>query len=119
MTKYLITFGAGAMDHVPEAEMLDVAQAARAVCQEALDAGVFVMAGGLKDQPATEVSPSGAVTTGSAPVAVRGITVVDVPSLNDALTWATKLAAACRCPQEVREVASDPELDALLRQVDR
>jgi hypothetical protein len=34
----------------------------------------------------------------------------------EALTWAAKLAAACFCAQEVWELGSDPELDAMLRQ---
>ena len=115
MTKYLITFGAGAMDHIPEGEMPAVADAARAVCQEAVDAGVYVLAAGLVDQPASVVSPGGDVTDGSNPRAVSGITVIDVPTRSDALAWAAKVATACRCAQEVRELASDPELDAMLR----
>ena len=35
MTKYLITFPSDAMDHIPEEEMPDVAEAAHAVCREA------------------------------------------------------------------------------------
>lgn len=115
MTQYLITFVAHAMDHIPEDEMPAVADAARAVCQEAVNAGVLVMAGGLVNGPATVVTPDGTFNEGSMPDAVSGITVVDVPTHSDALTWAAKLAAACRCVQEVREVGSDPELDAMLR----
>ncbi len=59
MTQYLISFGAHAMDHVP-----------------------------------------------------------DVPSREEALRWAAKIAVACRCAQEVREIGADPELDAMLRQAD-
>jgi hypothetical protein len=32
-----------------------------------------------------------------------------VPSRNEALKWAAKIAAACRCAQEVREIMYDPE----------
>jgi RimJ/RimL family protein N-acetyltransferase len=111
MTKYLITFPSGAMDHVPEEEMPEVATAARAVCQEAIAAGVLVLAGGLAEQPASLVTPGGAVTSGPGPDAVSGVRIVDVPSLDEALRWAAKVAAACRCTQEVREVAHDPELE--------
>jgi hypothetical protein len=62
------------------------------------------------------VSPSGTVTEGPNPEAISGITVVDVPTREEALTWASKVAAACRCEQEVREIGSDPELDAMLHE---
>jgi hypothetical protein len=39
-----------------------------------------------------------------------------VPSREEALEWAAKIAVACRCAQEVREIGFDPELDAMLRQ---
>jgi hypothetical protein len=115
MSKYLITFAAGAMDHIPEGEMAAVADAAHAVCQEAIEAGVYVLAGGLVDQPGSVVSPRGDVGEGPNPTAVSGITVIDVPTRGDALAWAAKVAAACRCDQEVREITTDPELDAMLR----
>jgi hypothetical protein len=114
MTKYLITFPSDAVDHIPEGEMPEVARAAHAVCQEAIDAGVYFLAGGLEDQPASLVTPDGKVTNGSKPGVVSGITIVDVPSREEALKWASKVAAACRCTQEVREVGDDPELEAML-----
>ena len=43
MTRYLISFGANAMDHIPEADMPTVAKAAHAVVQEALNVGVYVL----------------------------------------------------------------------------
>jgi hypothetical protein len=113
MVQYLISFPSGAMDQIPEQEMPDVAKAAHAVCQEAIDAGVYVFAGGLQDQPASVVATDGTVTDGPRPDAISGITIVDVPSRQEALKWAAKVAAACRCPQEVREVRLDPELDAM------
>jgi len=47
-----------------------------------------------------------------------GFTLIDVPSREEALQWAARIAVACRCAQEVREVGADPELDAMLRQAD-
>jgi hypothetical protein len=44
--------------------------------------------------------------------------VVEVPSREEALEWAAKIAA-CRCAQEVRAFGPDPELDQMLRQADR
>jgi hypothetical protein len=43
---------------------------------------------------------------------------VDVPSREDALKWAAKIAAACGCTQEVRAIGFDPELEAMLGKVD-
>jgi hypothetical protein len=114
MAKYLISFPNDAMDHIPAEEMADVAKAAKAVCQEAIAAGVFVVGGGLEDQPATIVATDGTVTEGPKPDAVGGFTVLDVPSREEALKWAAKTAVACRCAQEVREIGPDPELDAML-----
>ena len=118
MTRYLISFGAHAMDHIPGEDMPAVAKAAHAVVQEAVNAGVFVCAGGLEDQRASIVAADGTVTDGPYPEAIGGFTLIDVPSREEALQWAAKIAVACRCAQEVREIGADPELDAMLRQAD-
>jgi hypothetical protein len=115
MTQYLITFPSDAMDHISEGAMPEVAKAAHACCQELIDAGVYVIAGGLEDQPASLVASDGAVTDGRRPDVISGVTVVDVPSRAEALRWAAKIAAACRCTQEVRQIGFDPELDEMLR----
>ena len=50
------------------------------------------------------VSTDGTVTDGPESKAyIGGFSVVDVPSRDEALTWAAKIAVACRCAQEVRE----------------
>jgi hypothetical protein len=116
MTRYLILFDAGAMDHIPEEDMPAVGVAAHAVVQEAVDAGVWVFGAGMEDQKASIVATDGTVTDGSYPEAVGGISVVDVSSREEALKWAAKIAAACRCPQEVRELMPDLELAAMLGQ---
>jgi hypothetical protein len=118
MTQYLISFGAHAMDHVPGEDMPAVARAAHAALQEAVNAGVYVSAGGLENQPASIVASSGAVTDGPYPETIGGFALLDVPSREEALQWAAKIAVACRCAQEVREIGADPELDAMLRQAD-
>jgi hypothetical protein len=118
MTQYLISFGAHAMDHIPDEDAPAVARAAHAAVQEVINAGVYVSAGGLENQPASIVATDGAVTDGPYPQAIGGLTIVDVPSREDALQWAAKIAAACRCAQEVRVIGADPELDAMLRQAD-
>jgi hypothetical protein len=95
------------MDHIPREEMPAVGEAAHAVAQEAMNAGVWVFGGGLEQQKASIVAPDGSVADGSYPEAVAGFWVVDVPSREEALTWAAKTAAACRCAQEVREFGAD------------
>src|SRR5580698_5470824 len=115
MTQYLISFGAHAMDHIPDEDAPAVARAAHAAVQEAISAGVYVSAGGLEDQPASIVAADGTVTDGTHPEAIGGFTLVDVPSREEALRWAGRIAIACRCAQEVREIGADPELDAMLR----
>jgi hypothetical protein len=50
MTRYLISFDAHAMDHIPDEDMPAVAEASHAVVYEAMDAGVWVFGGGLEDQ---------------------------------------------------------------------
>ena len=119
MTQYLISFDAHAMDHIPDEDMPAVAKAAHAVVQEAVNAGVLVCAGGLEDQRASIVATDGTVTDGPSPEAIGGFTLIDVHSREEALEWAAKIAVACRCAQEVREIGPDPELAAMLRQADR
>jgi hypothetical protein len=122
MTRYLISFDAGAMDHIPEAEMPAVGQASHAVVQEAVNAGVWVFGAGRESLGASIVATDGTVTDGPYPEtkeAIGGFSVVDVPSREEALAWAAKIAVACRCAQEVRQLLPDPEQDAMLRLADR
>ena len=121
MTRYLISFGAHAMDHIPDEEGPDVAKAAHAVVQEAINAGVWVFGAGREDQGARVVATDGTVTDGPYPETkevIGGFSIIDVPSPEEALVWAAKIAVACRCAQEVRELLPDPELTAMLRQLD-
>jgi hypothetical protein len=122
MTHYVVSFNDGAMDHIPAEEIADVGKAAHAVIQEALNAGVWVFGGGFERQRASVVATDGTVTDGPHPETkevIGGFVVVDVASREEALVWAGKFAAACRCAQEVRELMPDPELDAMLRQANR
>ena len=110
MTRYLISFDDGAMS-IPEEELPDVAEAAHAVVQEAMDAGVWVFGGGLEGPEEMSVmATDGTVTDGppTSKACIGGFIVVDVPSRQEALEWAAKIAAACRCAQEVREFLPDP-----------
>ena len=111
MTRYLISFDDGAMTF-PEEELSDVAEAAHAVVQEAEDSGVWVFGGGLHSrEEVSVVGTDGTVTNGPYPESkayIGGFAVVDVPSREEALKWAAKIAVACRCAQEVREIMPDP-----------
>jgi len=110
MTQYLISFDDGAMTF-PEEELPDVAKAAHEVVEEAQNAGVWVFGGGLESQRASVVATDGTVTDGPYPETkevIGGFAVVDVPSREEALEWAAKIAVACRCVQEVREFLPDP-----------
>jgi hypothetical protein len=108
MARYLISFAAHAMDHLSEEEMPAVADAAHGVTREAMDAGVWVFGGGLEEEPASIVAVDGTVTDGREPEAIGGMCVVDAPSREEALRWAARIAAACRCAQEVRAFGHDP-----------
>ena len=111
MPRYLISFDAHAMDHVPTEDMPAVTDASLAVVQEAIDAGVWVFGGGLESQKASVVATDGTVTDGPHPDAIGGMSIIDVPSREEALEWAAKIAVACRCAQEVREFGADPMVD--------
>jgi hypothetical protein len=118
MTQYLISFNDGAMDHIPAEDWPDVGKASHAVVEEAVRAGVWVFGAGLERQRASVVATDGMVTDGPYPETkevVGGFSVVEVASREEALTWAAKMAVACRCAQEVRELMPDPEYDAMLR----
>ena len=111
MTRYLISFDDGAMTF-PEADLSDVAEAARKVVYEAKDAGVWIFGGGLLSQSASIVTTDGTVTNGPYPetkAVIGGFSIIDVPSREEALAWAAKIAVACRCAQEVREIMDDPD----------
>jgi hypothetical protein len=112
MTRYLISFDNGWMTF-PDEDLPDVAKAALAVVHEAQEAGVWVFGGGLESQQASVVGTDGTVTDGPYPETkevIGGFAIVDVPSRDEALEWAAKIAVACRCAQEVRELLPDPNV---------
>ncbi len=112
MTKYLISFPSAAMV-VPPEELHAVGEAARQVIRDAKAAGVYVFGGGINDEaPPVLVTADGTVRPGTYPQTATiegGYTVLELPSREAAVEWAAKIAAACRCPQELREFGYDPE----------
>jgi hypothetical protein len=122
MTRYLISFDFTAMDHIPEEDFPAVGQAAHAVVQEAIDAGVWVFGGGLEGVRSTVVATDGLVSDGPYPESkevIGGFSIVDVASLEDAQAWAAKIAVGCRCTQSVWQLQDDPEQDEMLRKAAR
>ena len=112
MHRYLISFDDGSMDHIPEADLPAVGEASRAVVREARAAGIWIFGGGVLRQQATIIGTDGTVSLGPVPEAkavVGGFSIIEVPSREEALAWAGRIAKSCRCAQEVREIMFDPE----------
>ena len=110
MTRYLISFDDGAMTF-PEEEGPAVGEAAHAVVRAAQEAGVWIFGGGVEKQRASIVATDGTVTNGPYPATkavIGGFAIIDVPSRDEALQWAAKIAVACRGAQELRELLPDP-----------
>src|SRR5262245_19945357 len=112
MTRYLISFPSDAMGHIPVEELPAVGVAAHAVAQEAMDAGAWVFGGGVaEDGDPVLVAGDGTISAGTYPQTAEfngGFTVIDVPTREEAVEWAAKLATACRCAQELRAFMADP-----------
>lgn len=111
MSKYLISFPSAAMV-VSEEDFAAVVDASHAVIQEAKDAGLYVFGGGIDEDVAPVlVAADGTVTHGTYPQTRElngGFTVLDLPSPAVAREWAAKIAAGCRCAQELRQFGDDP-----------
>ena len=112
MARYLISFDDGTMN-IPEEDLPEVGRAAHDVVRDAQRAGAWIFGGGLHSQQASIVETDGTIKDGPYPetkAVIGGFSIVDVPSREQALEWAAKFAAACRCAQEVREIMPDPEV---------
>ena len=112
MPRYLISFDDGSMDHIPEEDWPTVGEESHAVVREAKQAGVWIFGGGVLRQQASIVATDGSVADGPVPeikAVVGGFSILEVSSREEALAWAAKIATACRCAQEVREIMDDPE----------
>ncbi len=111
MSKYLISFPSKAMD-VPESEMDAVSRDAHAVIEKAKAAGVYVFGGGIDESvPPVLVSGDGSFAPGGyawGPKLDGGFCVLEIPSREEAIAWAARIAKACRCAQELRVFMFDP-----------
>ncbi|MDN4481264.1 transcription initiation protein [Demequina muriae] len=111
MTKFLITFPSVAMAALTEDELAAASADSHTVIEEAKAAGVYVFGGGI-DEGVDPVLVAGdgtvsAETHPGSPV-TGGVLVLELPSRDDAVQWSAKIAAACRCPQELRAFMYDP-----------
>lgn len=74
--------------------------------------GVYVFGGGIDEGvPAVFVSADGSVAEGGYPWAPSldgGFTVLELPSREEAVAWAARVAKAYRCKQELRVFGFDP-----------
>ena len=110
MTKYLISFPSEAM-RLGEEEFARAGVDSRAVIEQAKAAGAYVFGGGINESVnPVLVAADGSVTPDIYPGSNLdgGFTVLELPTRQDAEDWARRIAAACRCPQELREFMYDP-----------
>ncbi len=100
------------MDHL-DGDLDEAGEDAHRVLRDAKAAGVWVTGGGLWSQQANIVGVDGTRRLGDFPetkAVLGGFSIVEVDTLDDALMWAGRIAAACRCAQEVRVLMDDPEV---------
>jgi hypothetical protein len=112
MPRYLISFDDGSMDHIPKEDWPSVGEASHKVVREAKAAGIWIFGGGVQRQQSTIAATDGIITVGPVPetkAVIGGFSIIEVSSHEEALVWAARIAAACRCAQEVREIMFDPE----------
>ncbi len=112
MAKYLISFPSKAMV-VTDSELEAASRDSHAVIEEAKVAGVYVFGGGIDESvPPVLVSHDGTVTDGGypwAPPLNGGFTILELPSREEAVAWAARIAKACRCDQELRVFLFNPQ----------
>ena len=98
MNHYLVSFPSSAMSHIGADDLASVGEAARVVIREAKAAGVYVFGGGI-DEGVTpvRVASDGTIKNGTYPETERlngGFCVLKVPTREEAVAWAAKIAAA-------------------------
>jgi hypothetical protein len=107
MARYLIAFNDGDMTF-PKEELADVVRDVTAVRREAKADGIWVFSAGLESHEVVSVvAPDGTITdcpNSEGKSHLGGFAIVDVSSREEAIEWAARIAAACRCSQEVFEL---------------
>jgi hypothetical protein len=110
MTEYLIFFNQQWVGDHTEEWFSSRGPLAMGVVNEMKEAGVYVFAGGLEEEPERAFhadATSGTLVVSDGPYVetkefLGGLTVVEVPDEETAKMWAGKVAEACGWPQEVR-----------------
>jgi hypothetical protein len=116
MSQYLIAVHNGPHTRSrPAAEMSEIHAAVGAVNEKAMDAGMFVFAGGLHEQSATTtVDPrSGKAEISDGPYLeskeyIGGFWIIEVADLDAALEFSREASLACREVLEVRPFMQEP-----------
>jgi hypothetical protein len=112
MTQYAIYFHQQWVGDHPAEWFQGRVEPSRAVVAEMEAAGVLVFAGGLVEDMSQAFSAddtSGTVVVSDGPYTetteyLGGITIIEVPTIEEAKEWAAKVAVGCGWPQEVRVV---------------
>ena len=98
---------------VPDGAWEAVVRDSHAVIAEAKAAGVYVFGGGIDEGvPPVLVSADGTVAIGGypwAPTLNGGYLVFELPSRDEAIAWAARIAKACQCAQELCVFGFDPQ----------
>lgn len=93
-------------------EFPTVVAESHAVIEEAKAAGVYVFGGGIDESvDPVLISADGTASSETYPgIQIKGgFTILELPDRDAAVEWASKIAAACRCSQELREFMFDPQ----------
>jgi hypothetical protein len=115
MTRYLISFDDGAMDHIPDEDVPAVGKASYGVVNEAKDAGVWVSNGGLMSQRASIVATDGMVTDGPYPETkevIGGFSTTGMPTCSASVSTARRTS---NDPQGTRLLAVETSGCPLMR----
>lgn len=112
MTQYAIYFMQQWVGDHPAEWYQTRVEPSTAVVRDMQEAGVLVFAGGLEEdmeQAFNADGTSGTMVVTDGPYTevteyLGGITIIEVPDLQTARTWAARVAEGCGWPQEVREV---------------
>jgi hypothetical protein len=112
MATYRISCPSAAMV-VPDGEWEAVGRDAHAVVDQGKAAGVYVFGEGIdEDVSPALVTADGTIADGGypwAPPLNGGFTMLELPSREEAIAWAARIAKACRCGQELRVFGFDPQ----------
>ena len=113
MNHYLISFPSAAMNHISDDDFPSVGDSSRAVIREAKTAGVYVFGGGIDETvPPVMVTGEGKLSPETYPetnTVNGGFCVLKLATREEAEQWAARIAAGCRCAQELRQFMYDQE----------